>query len=76
MRKMVKEARNSFLALGWIFSNQYLAWKTFFDFHHTTPPFQTMIKFYVLVGFQATTVTIATVTQSTSFWINVDYLEI
>ena len=58
-----------FLALGWIFSNQYLAWKTCFDFHHTTPPFQSMIKFYVLVGFQATAVTIATVTQSTSFWI-------
>ena len=58
-----------FLALGWIFSNQYLAWKTCFDFHHTRPPFQSMIKFYVLVGFQATAVTIATVTQSTSFWI-------
>ena len=58
-----------FLALGWILSNQYLAWKTCFDFHHTTPPFQSMIKFYVLVGFQATAVAIATVTQSTSFWI-------
>ena len=56
-----------FLALGWIFSNQYLAWKTCFDFHHTRPPFQSMIKFYVLVGFQATVVTIAMVTQSTSF---------
>ena len=58
-----------FLALGWIFSNQYLAWKACFDFHHTTPPFQPIVKFYVLVGFQATAVTIATVTQSTSFWI-------
>ena len=58
-----------FLALGWIFSNQYLAWKACFDFHHTSPTFRPMIKFYVLVGFQATAVTIATVTQSTSFWI-------
>ena len=65
----VKEARNSFLTLGWIFSNQYFAWKACFDFHHTTPPFQPMTKYYVLVSFQATAVAIATVTQSTSFWI-------
>ena len=58
-----------FLALGWIFSNQFLVRKACFDFHHTRPPFQPMIKFYVLVGFQGTAVTIATVTQSTSFWI-------
>ena len=58
-----------FLALGWIFSNQYLALKAYVDFHHTTPPFQPMIKFYVFVGFQATAVTIATVTQSTLFGI-------
>ena len=32
------------LALGWIFSNQYLAWKAYFDFHHTTPPLQPMIS--------------------------------
>ena len=63
-----KKAHNS-MALGWIFSNQYLAWKACFDFYHSTPPFQPMIKFYVLVGFQATAVTIATVTQSTSFCI-------
>ena len=48
-----------FLASGWIFSNQYLAWKPCFDFHHTSPTFQPMIKFYVLVGFQATAVSIA-----------------
>ena len=65
--KQIKEAHNSFLALGWIFSNQYLAWKACFDFHHTTPHFQPMTKFYVLVGFQATAVIIATVTQSIRF---------
>ena len=64
-----KEAHNSFFGIGWIFSNQFLAWKACFDFHHTTPPFQPMIKWYVLVGFQATAVAIATVMQSTSFWI-------
>ena len=58
-----------FLALAWIFSNEYLAWKACFDFQHTSQTFQSMIKFYVLVGFQATAVTIATVKQSTSFWI-------
>ena len=65
----VKEAHNSFFGIGVIFSNQFLARKAYFDFHHTRPPFQPMIKFYILVGFQATAVTIATVTQSTSFWI-------
>ena len=69
LREAPKEAHNSFLAMGWIFSNQYLAWKACFDFHHTTPPFQPMITFYVSVGFQATAVTVATLTQSTSFWI-------
>ena len=64
----LRRLTSDFLALGWIFSNQYLAWKACFDFHHTTPPLQPMVKFYVLVGFQATAVTIATVTQSTSFW--------
>ena len=58
-----------FLVLGWTFSNQYLAWKACVDFYHTTPPFQPMIKFYVFIGFQATAITITTVTQSTSFWI-------
>ena len=67
--KNLRRITTVFLALGWIFSNQYLAWKACFDFHHTSPPFQPMIKFYVLVGFQPTAVTIATVTQSTSFWI-------
>ena len=67
--KNLRRLTTVFLALGWIFSNQYLAWKACFDFHHTSPTFQPMIKFYVLVGFQATAVTIATVTQSTSFWI-------
>ena len=66
-KKGFKEARNSFLALGWIFSNQYIVWKACFNFRHTTPPFHPMIKFSVLVGFHATAVTIATVTQSISF---------
>ena len=48
-------------------SNQYLEWETCIDFLHTTPPFQPMIKFYVLVGFQAIFVTIAMMTQGTSF---------
>ena len=68
-RRCLRRLTTVFLAFGWIFSNQYLAWKACFDFHHTSPTFQPMIKFYVLVGFQATAVTIATVTQSTSFWI-------
>ena len=49
------------LALAWIFSNQYLAWKTCFDFHHPTLPFQPMIKVYVFVAFQATAVIVAMV---------------
>ena len=70
MSEVKEVAHNSFfLALGRIFSNQYLALKACVDFHHTTPPFQPMIKFYVFVGLQATAVTIATVTQSTSFGI-------
>ena len=55
------------LALGWMFSNQYFACKAYFDFHHTTSPFQPMIKFYVFVGFQATAVTVTMVKESTSF---------
>ena len=35
--------------------------------YYWTAPFQRMIKFYVLIGFQATAVTIATVSQSISF---------
>ena len=34
------------LALRWIFSNQYFTWKACFDIH-TTPPFQSMIKFFL-----------------------------
>ena len=40
----------AFLALGWIFSNQYFAWKACFDFRHTIRPFQLLIKLYVFVG--------------------------
>ena len=68
-RRRLRRLATVFLALGWIFSNQFLVRKACFDFHHTRPPFQPIIKFYVLVGFQATAVTIAMVTQSTSFWI-------
>ena len=50
-----------FLALLWIFSNTQFAWKAFFDFRHTTPPFQPKLKLYVFVGFQAKAVTITTV---------------
>ena len=48
-----KEARYSFFGIG---VDRHLAWKACFDFHHTTPPFQPIIKLYVLVGFQATAV--------------------
>ena len=65
-----------FLALGWIFSNQYLAWKACFDFHHTSPTFQPMIKFYVLVGFPSNSCYHSNGDAKHFDLDNVDYLEI
>ena len=62
-----KGARNSCSSIGWVFSNLNFTLRTCLDFHHTTPPFQPIIKLYVFVGSQATAVIIATVTQRTAF---------
>ena len=53
-----------FLDLGWKFWNVNLAYKINFDLLHTTSSFQHMIKVDFLIGFQATTITIATLAQS------------
>ena len=63
----VKEACNSFSFI-WVhpFKSEFVESSNVINFPHTTPPFKNMIRFYILVGFQATDVTIAMVTQSRS----------
>ena len=60
----LKEAHRSSFGLGCTFRNQNFLWKTSFDFLETTTFFQRMTKVYFLIGFQATVVTIVTVTKA------------